>query len=106
MKIGIDISQIVYGTGVSTYTKKLVENLLKIDKKNEYILFGSSLRGRKKLHDFEKSLENSKNCQVKIASIPPTILEILANRLRIFPIEKFIGQVDIFHSSHWTQPSF
>ena len=105
MKIGIDISQIVYGTGVSTYTKKLVENLLKIDKKNEYILFGSSLRGRKKLHDFGKSLENSKNCQVKIASIPPTILEILANRLRIFPIEKFIGQVDIFHSSDWTQPS-
>jgi hypothetical protein len=32
MRIAIDISQIVYGTGVSVYTKNLVENLLRIDK--------------------------------------------------------------------------
>lgn len=104
MRIGIDISQIVYGTGVSTYTKKLVENLLKIDKKNEYILFGSSLRSKKKLTEFTDSLQDFKNCQVKIASIPPTILEFLWNKLHILPIEKFIGEVDIFHSSDWTQP--
>ena len=39
MKIAIDISQIVYGTGVSTYTENLIKNLLKIDKENEYLLF-------------------------------------------------------------------
>lgn len=104
MKIGIDISQIVYGTGVSTYTKKLVENLLKIDDKNQYILFGSSLRSRKKLLEFAKSLEQFKNVEFKLISFPPTILEFLWNKLHIFPIEKFIGEVNIFHSSDWIQP--
>lgn len=104
MRIGIDISQIVYGTGVSTYTKKLVENLLKIDKKNEYILFGSSLRSKKKLAEFADSLKDFKNCQVKVFSYPPTILEFLWNKLHILPIENLIGEVDIFHSSDWTQP--
>lgn len=104
MKIGIDISQIVYGTGVSTYTKKLVENLLKIDTKNQYILFGSSLRSKGKLLAFTNQFENFKNVEVKIVSFPPTILEFLWNRLHILPIEKFIGEVDVFHSSDWTQP--
>ena len=104
MKIGIDISQIVYGTGVSTYTKKLVENLLKIDTKNQYILFGSSLRAKGKLQEFAKSLENFKNIQFKFVSLPPVLLEIFWNKLHIFPIEKFIGEVDIFHSSDWIQP--
>jgi len=53
MKIGIDISQIVYGTGVSVYTQNLVENLLKIDKKNEYILFFSSLRRKFPISNFQ-----------------------------------------------------
>jgi glycosyltransferase involved in cell wall biosynthesis len=104
MKIGIDISQIVYGTGVSVYTQNLVENLLKIDNKNEYIFFGASLRSKNKLKKFEKRIKKYKNAQIKLISIPPSVLEILWNRLRIFPLEKFIGKVDIFHSSDWTQP--
>ncbi|MCR4324902.1 MAG: glycosyltransferase family 4 protein [Candidatus Curtissbacteria bacterium] len=104
MKIGIDVSQIVYGTGVSNYTKSLVENLLKIDNKNEYVLFGSSLRSKKKLKEFKDSLKDYQNVEFKIASIPPTLLEFVWNRLRVLPIEKFIGEVDIFHSSDWTQP--
>ncbi|KKW11024.1 MAG: hypothetical protein UY49_C0009G0001, partial [Microgenomates group bacterium GW2011_GWC1_49_7] len=36
MKIGIDISQIVHeGTGVATYVRRMVESLLKVDKKNQ-----------------------------------------------------------------------
>jgi len=104
MKIGIDISQIVYGTGVSTYTKKLVENLLEIDRKNDYVLFGSSLRSKKILSEFVEGLKGYKNAEVKIISYPPTVLEILWNKLHVFPIEKFIGEVDVFHSSDWTQP--
>lgn len=104
MKIGIDISQIVYGTGVSVYTKNLVENLLKIDKKNDYILFASSLRSRKKIRDFLIELEEYKNFEPKVAVIPPTILELIWNNLHVYPIEKMIGEVDVFHSSDWTQP--
>lgn len=104
MKIGIDISQIVYGTGVSRYNKELIEHLVKVDLKNEYILFGSSLREASKLENFKKNLEKFPNVRFKIVRIPPTLLEILWNKLHVFPIEKFIGNVDIFHSSDWTEP--
>lgn len=101
MKIGIDISQIVYGTGVSFYTQSLVENLLKIDKKNEYKLFFSSLR--KKLP--AKFKYKNSNVKLKSFKIPPTLLEPLFNKSHFLPIESFIGKVDVFHSSDWTQPS-
>src|SRR3989304_6373899 len=104
MKIGIDISQVVFGTGVSNYTENLVENLAKIDKKNQYILFGTSLRNLSKLYNLKTRLKDHQNFLFKIFPIPPTILEILWNRLHIVPIEKFIGEVDVFHSSDWIQP--
>lgn len=104
MRIGIDVSQIVYGTGVSNYTKKLVENLLKIDRKNQYLIFGSSLRQRGKLKKFQKSLSGFANAEFKFAFFPPLLLDLLWNRLHVYPLEKLIGPVDIFHSSDWTQP--
>ena len=87
MRIGIDISQIVYQTGVSNYTKNLVAKILEIDKKNEYVLFGSSLRWAQK----------------GFWRIPPTVLEFLWNRLHVLPIETFTGKLHIYHSSDWTQ---
>lgn len=45
MRIGIDVSQMAYEqTGVGKYVRNLVNNLLKIDGENEYVLFFSSLR--------------------------------------------------------------
>jgi len=104
MKIGIDISQVVYGTGVSKYTAQLVEHLAKIDKRNEYVLFGASLRGIGKFRDLKEKLTSHKNFLFKVVPIPPTVLEFLWNRLHIVPVEKFIGEVDLFHSSDWIQP--
>lgn len=104
MKIGIDISQIVFGTGVSKYTENLVKSLIKIDSKNKYILFGSSLRQRKKLNEFRRQLKESQNVEFKLLPFPPRILEILWNNLHILPIDNFTGVVDIFHSSDWLQP--
>lgn len=104
MKIAIDISQIVYGTGVSNYTKLLVENLLKADSKNTFVLFGSSLRAYSKLKEFTDSLQEHKNIEVILKRYPPTLLEFFWNRLHIFSVDKMIGEVDIFHSSDWTQP--
>ena len=65
MKIAIDVSQVAYGTGVASYTKNLVKALLKIDKKNDYILFGYSLRLGSRLKDFEAELKPSKNFNFK-----------------------------------------
>ena len=104
MKIGIDISQIVYGTGVSNYTRELVKSLLKIDKKNQYLLFGSSLRLHKKLREFKEELSKYENVQFGIIRLPLLILGFLWNRLHFFPIENLVGEIDVFHSSDWIQP--
>ena len=102
MKIGIDISQIVYGTGVSTYTENLVRALLLEDRKNEYLLFAGSLRRKGELDSFFSSLEGK--FESKTLFIPPTLADILWNRLHVLPIERLVGKLDVFHSSDWAQP--
>lgn len=106
MLIGIDISQIVHeGTGVGAYVRSIVRELLRIDKKNEYVLFGASLR---KLSRFTELYNEVRvfNPRVRLvaAPIPPTILEFVWNRLHVIPVEWLIGHVDVFWSSDWTQP--
>jgi glycosyltransferase involved in cell wall biosynthesis len=96
MKIAIDVSQIVYETGVSVYTRKLVESLFKIDKENEYVLFAGALRRRADVRAVFP--------QTKIFPIPPIAADIIWNKLHILPVEKLVGQVDVFHSSDWAEP--
>jgi len=82
MKIAIDISPIVYGTGVSVYTDNLVENLLKIDEDNNYRLFFSSLRRK-----LDKKAWKKKNSQIVTSKIPPTLADFFWNKLHLLPIE-------------------
>src|SRR3990172_12708515 len=93
MKVGFDISQIAHSGGVATYTKNLVNCLLQ-SKDLEMIFFYSSMR-----RPYRGNLPH-----VKSYRLPPTLIEFLFNRLRIVPIDYFIGSVDIFHSSDWVQP--
>jgi len=104
MKIGIDISQMAYeGTGVSEYLTRLVEEILRIDDKNEYILFFSSLR--KNLKSQISNLKSaSQNLKIRTFRFPSTLLDILWNKLHIIPIEWLIGSVDVFITSDWTEP--
>ncbi len=119
MKIGIDISQIAYeGTGVGQYLEQLINHLVEIDSKNEYLFFFSSLRKNLKslssrpprLGEAGRSGQilnlkyTNKNVKIKNFKIPPTILDFLWNKLHIIPIEWLIGDVDVFISSDWTQP--
>lgn len=93
MVLGMDISQIAHPGGVGIYTKNLAKALLNqpnLDVK----FFYSSLRS-----PFRGGLPN-----VRSYRLPPTLFEILFNRLRNVSIERFIGEIDIFHSSDWTQP--
>ncbi|MFH1601803.1 MAG: glycosyltransferase family 1 protein [Candidatus Shapirobacteria bacterium] len=101
MKIGIDLSPVVYGTGVSVYLKNLAETLLKIDQKNDYVFFFSSLR--RSLSESGITLKGE-NFSVKNFKMPPLLLETLWNQLHLFPVEKFIGEIDVFHASDWAQP--
>jgi glycosyltransferase involved in cell wall biosynthesis len=106
MKIAIDASSVVYGTGVSVYTTKLVKNLLAVDKKNKYLLYGGSLRMRGELTESLTSFAGSSSSQLerKVLPIPPTLADLMWNRLHILPIERLLGKIDVFHSSDWTQP--
>lgn len=99
-KIAIDISQIIYGTGVSNLTSELVSATLNLDKNNQYILFGSSLRGYFKLKKFAA---NFPNVSKRIFPFPIFIFEVLFHRLNL-PIELFCGKINVFHCSDWLTP--
>ena len=93
MKIGFDISQIIHPGGVSNYTKNLAIELQKIPDLNMVFFFSA----------FRKSYRGEiKN--VKKFRLPPTLFEVMFNRIRTVGIEKFIGPVDVYHSSDWVQP--
>lgn len=106
MKIAIDISQIVHeGSGVATYIDQLVRNLLNIDNKNEYLLFGISLRKYNFFKSYLAELQlTHRNLTGHFFHIPPRMGEFLGNRLHMINIENLIDEVDIFHSSDWIQP--
>ncbi len=100
MKIAVDISQIVYqGSGVARYTSNLIQ-ALELDSTHEYSYFLSTLRGNLG-DDIKRLLENK---PVNYFSLPPIALDVLWNRLHITPIENFIGDIDLFITSDWTEP--
>src|SRR5579872_13629 len=102
MKIGIDISQLAYeGTGVANYLGELVENLIKNDTQNDYVLFFSSMR-RKPQRKWE--IMRNKRVRIKAYRYPPKFLDLLWNRLHICPIEWFVGAIDVYITSDWTEP--
>lgn len=103
MRIGIDVSMLVYqGSGVATYTYNFVKNLLMYDKKNEYVLFYSSLRRPKGfyyLDEFRKL-----GAKVYDYHLPPRILKLFWNKYHLLPVEWLIGKVDVYHSSDYLRP--
>jgi glycosyltransferase involved in cell wall biosynthesis len=103
MKIGIDVSQVVYGTGVSRYTKNLVEELLLLDSKDQFVFFGGALRRQHEMRDYLRSLKHPTIGKV-FAPMSPRMADFIWNRVHRLHIEKLIGKVDVFHSSDWTQP--
>ncbi len=102
MKIGIDISQSIFGTGVSVYTKSLISALLKVDQENEYLLYGGSLRRYSELKSLAESFKG--NVSSKIFTYPPMLSEFVWNGIHTFPVEKLIGKVDVLHTSDWVEP--
>lgn len=104
MKIAIDVSQIVYDTGVSRYTKELARHLFRIDKKNDYLLFAGVFRQKDKIQAyFEELRKEGLDFEERVVLLPPKIADLVFNRLR-FPIDIFIDKVDVFHASNWTTP--
>lgn len=100
MKIAIDISQAIYGTGVSVYTKNLAATLIKLFPDDQFVLFGGSLRRKQELLSLAKKLKGIP----KIYSFPPRLMDFIWNSLHIIPVERLIGDVDLVHTADWTEP--
>lgn len=102
MKVGIDVSQIVYETGVSWYTENLVKNLLKIDQENQYLLFGGAVRQAGNLATKVNRFEG--NYKFKSFAVSPVMADKLWNKWHYFPLEVFTGKLDVVHTSDWCEP--
>ena len=91
MRVGIDVSSVVYGTGVSDYVINLVQHL----PPDVLVPFGFSLRRFSEL----------KRLVLKGVTLPfpPTLMHYLWNHLHVINVETFTGPLDIYHSSDWTQ---
>lgn len=108
MKIGIDISVLndSQKTGVAVYTYNLIDNLLKINKKDNFILFGISTF---ETNYYLKNIDFKKydNVTLKIYKLPARLFRtafITWQRLNWPTIEDLIGEVDLFHSFNWYLP--
>ncbi len=101
MKIAIDVSQVLYGTGVSHYTKFLVNELVHLPSQHEFVLFGGSLRRKKELDLWVNRLPKVIN---KINYLSPQMLHFFWNTLHVIPAEVFTGPVDLIHTSDWAEP--
>ncbi|HYV33390.1 MAG TPA: glycosyltransferase family 1 protein [Candidatus Limnocylindria bacterium] len=89
MKIAIDLRSLSSGTisGVENYCLNLLENLLAMDRQNEYVLFYNGF--------VKKDLPNFHfvNSRVKLTRIPNKILN-LGFKLGVIKLEKLIGNFD------------
>jgi glycosyltransferase involved in cell wall biosynthesis len=96
MKVAIDVSQVAYGTGVSVYTRELVSALIK-SKEIDTLLFAGSLRMR-------SEIDNAFDSKVLHLPIPPKAANIIWNQIHTLPIDYFLPDFDLLHTSDWTEP--
>ncbi len=103
MRIGIDISQVVYeGTGVSRFTKGLIDTILTHETQNEWVFFLSALRRQPDLRLIKDIKANG--YRFARSYLPPFFLAILWNDLHQYNVENMTGKLDWFISSDWTEP--
>ncbi|HCC84945.1 MAG TPA: hypothetical protein DEP87_04670 [Candidatus Pacebacteria bacterium] len=105
MRVGIDISSLIYDRGVSRYTYNLVRALIASDQ-IEVNLYGSSWRQKSELvARAEALIDHGHRLQhnYTIQSWPPK-LHALGWEWGLNPIAKSLPQIDVFHSWDWSQP--
>jgi len=106
MKLGLDISQIVYrGTGVGRFTSGLLDTIIQSDIDNSWTFFFSSFR-QKIPEELKKKIEV--NHELIRWYLPPTVLSYLWNDLHDTKLLTFNSEIstnlDWFITSDWTEP--
>ncbi len=110
MKVGIDISSLIYGRGVSRYTSNLIRALLR-QPSVELSLYGSSFRRQAELKKMVSRLIKETTVNhlhrqptVVIQSYPPSLQHFLWNWLHRNRMQQILPQLDVFHSWDWLVP--
>lgn len=105
INVGIDVTSILYGRGVSRYTANLVRALSQRSGV-QLSVYGSSFRQRQELTKAARSLvKDAKNrAKVVIQPYPPTIQELAWNTFGVNQIKKTFPKIEVFHSWDWLQP--
>ncbi|HYD35477.1 MAG TPA: glycosyltransferase family 1 protein [Vitreimonas sp.] len=104
MHIGIDVTSLIYGRGVSRYTANLVRALV-AQPGLELTLYGSLGRQRHRLEFLaEELVKNKNNAHVLIQAYPPKLQNIIWNWFGRNSIRSNIPKLDVFHSWDWLQP--
>lgn len=96
MKIGIDALYLQFAhspAGLYQYTMGLLEELQKIDRRNDYTLYFFNWRNRERERTIEGYSFNP-NFKKRICRIPYRALSSLS---KIFPISTVLGKVDLLH---------
>lgn len=89
MRIGIDARMLRY-SGIGEYIRNLVENLARIDRENQYLLFA-------KENDLEICKINQENFSFQVVKAP---LFSLSEQI-VLPFEIKKNRLDIFHTPHF-----
>ncbi len=102
MKIAIDVSSVVYGTGVSVYAKELIKALVNLKTKNEFLLFAGTLRQRRWYQNWFEEMNLPDNFELKVIPLSPRLQLTLWNDVKLTKLEWFIGKFDVYHSLDWS----
>ncbi len=97
MKIGIDVRTLMdkYYSGVSAYSLNLIQELLKIDKQNDYFLYYNSAK-KINLPDLKGEYK------VVGTKYPNKIFNYILQRTLSWPkLDKVLGGVDVFLAPHY-----
>lgn len=101
MKVGIDVTSLLYSRGVSRYTANLVQALTQLSGV-DLSLYGSTLRQQAQLKKLAQNV--APRARTVIQPYPPTLQNFLWNWLKVNPISQSLPGIDVFHSWDWLQP--
>ncbi|MBI5467013.1 MAG: glycosyltransferase family 4 protein [Candidatus Kerfeldbacteria bacterium] len=102
MKIGFDISaQSLPRSGVGQYQHQLIRHLLKIDSKNEYLLYGFNVRNRKRL---EAVRFDAPNCETRVIPIPQRLITLSWMAFRAPALDRIVKGCDVYQVSEISIP--
>lgn len=104
MKVGLDITPIIYSRGVSRYTSNLAISLLDYTGLS-LSLYGSSLRGFAPLKSAANKISKIAlgRTSVQLQHYPPSALDLLW-RLGVNRLSNQLPGIKVFHSWDWLQP--